>query len=60
MVGPQKDGVINRRELLDEAGALNHKVGDKLTFFITGVKGGEIRLSTSPTSRIWRTMFMPL
>lgn len=50
-IGPGKDGVVERRDLVESAEGAPYKVGDKLKLFVTQVKGGEIRLSPNPTSK---------
>lgn len=49
--GTMHDGMLSRRDLLDEEGNLKHQVGETIDVFVTAVKGSEIRLSTKPTSR---------
>lgn len=49
--GTVNDGVINRRELLDESGNLAFKQDDILDLYVTMVKGSDIRLSRNPTGK---------
>ncbi len=43
--GTRIDGVVDKTELLNEAGELECKVGDVLELYAVSVKGGEVRLS---------------
>jgi small subunit ribosomal protein S1 len=49
--GTMTDGVISRRELMDESGNVPHKVGDVLDFYVTLVRASEIRLSRKATGK---------
>jgi small subunit ribosomal protein S1 len=49
--GASSDGIVARRDLLDAEGKINHKVGDSLDLFVIQVRGTEIRLSPSPSSK---------
>ncbi len=49
--GTVNDGLIFKKDLLDENGLLKYKTGDMIQLYVTQVKGSEIRLSTQPTSK---------
>jgi len=49
--GTMHDGVVQRRDLIDETGEMPYKVGDKIDLYVTLVKGSEIYLSPKPTSK---------
>lgn len=49
--GTRHDGVLARKELLDENGNCAYKVGDITEVYVTMVKGDQIRLSKNPTDR---------
>ena len=49
--GKSSDGVVSKKDLLDEEGKFNHKVGDILDLYVTQVRGSEIYLSPRPTSK---------
>ncbi|MBL7714513.1 MAG: S1 RNA-binding domain-containing protein [Bdellovibrionales bacterium] len=49
--GTQNDGVLNRRELLNEKGELQFKQDDVIDVFVTQVKGSDVRLSRNPTDK---------
>lgn len=49
--GTMHDGLVPRRDLLDQDGKISCKVGDSLDLFVTHVKGSEIYLSPKPTSQ---------
>ena len=48
--GTMNDGVVPRKDLLDEKGELLCKVGDRLDLYVTQVKGSEIKLSPNKTA----------
>lgn len=50
-IGTMTDGIVPRRELLDENGAVTCKVGDKIDLFVTQVRGSQIFLSPKPTAK---------
>src|SRR4051812_29077370 len=43
--GTMNDGIIPRKDLLDEKGNVPYKVGDALDLYVTQVRGTEIHLS---------------
>ena len=45
--GTKTDGVVAKKELLDDKGNLNFKVGDPIELYVTSVDESEIRLSKS-------------
>lgn len=45
-VGRKGEGVLDRRELLDDAGELTVSAGDSVTAWFTGVEQGEMRFTT--------------
>lgn len=49
--GTLHDGVLQRRELLDEQGNPKYQVGDLIDVYVTQVRKDEIRLSTQATDR---------
>ncbi|OFZ36297.1 MAG: hypothetical protein A2070_12995, partial [Bdellovibrionales bacterium GWC1_52_8] len=49
--GTMNDGVIQRKELLDENGAFSYKTGDTVELYVTQVRSSEIRLSAKKTSK---------
>jgi small subunit ribosomal protein S1 len=49
--GTMTDGVVSRRDLVDESGKVPYKVGDSLDLFVTQIRGSEIFLSPKPTSK---------
>lgn len=50
-IGANTDGVISRRDAVDENGQVPFKTGDKVDLFVTQVRGSEIHLSPKPTSK---------
>jgi small subunit ribosomal protein S1 len=51
-IGPNKDGVVPRRELQGTDGKFDQiKVGDVMDLFVTAVKGSEVFLSPKPTAK---------
>ena len=49
--GTMYDGLVPRKDLLDQQGQLTCKVGDHLTLYVTRAKGSEIYLSPRPTAK---------
>lgn len=49
--GTMNDGIVPRKDLLDEKGNVPHKVGDTLELYVTQVRGTEIHLSPKKTSK---------
>lgn len=49
--GTNTEGVVPRKELLNEKGELSCKIGDRLDLYVTQIKGSEIRLSSNKTSK---------
>ncbi len=50
-LGGNRDGLIQRRDLLDENGQVPYKVGDKIDLFVVQIRGSEVILSPKPTSK---------
>ena len=49
--GTQHDGVIHRRDLLDENGNCPYRVDDVIELYVTQVRGSDIRLSKRATDK---------
>jgi small subunit ribosomal protein S1 len=49
--GTMHDGLVPRKDLLDEKGNVPYKVGDVLDLFVTLVKGSEVHLSPKKTAK---------
>ncbi|MGK5083901.1 S1 RNA-binding domain-containing protein [Bdellovibrionota bacterium FG-1] len=49
--GTMNDGVVSRRELLNQDGLFTYKQGDILSLYVTQVRGTEIFLSPKATSK---------
>jgi len=49
--GTPVDGIMLRRDLLDETGLCPYKTGDVIECYVTQVRNGEIRLSKKSTDR---------
>jgi small subunit ribosomal protein S1 len=49
--GTQKDGVIQRRDLLDAEGNCPYQAGDEIELYVTMVKGDDVRLSKNASDR---------
>src|SRR4051812_32057819 len=47
--GTMNDGLVPRKDLLDEKGNVPYKVGDKIDLFVVQVRGTEIHLSPKKT-----------
>lgn len=50
-IGPQQDGAIQKRDLLDAEGNCPYKRDDMIELYVTQVRGTEIRLSKNATDR---------
>ncbi|MBC7384819.1 MAG: S1 RNA-binding domain-containing protein [Cryobacterium sp.] len=50
-IGPNQDGSIARRDLLNEKGECPYKRDDVVELYVTQVRGTEVRLSKKPTDR---------
>ena len=49
--GTLKDGLVSKRDMVDNDGNFNHKVGDFVDLFVVQVKNGQVTLSSKPTSK---------
>jgi small subunit ribosomal protein S1 len=49
--GTMNDGIVPRKDLLDEQGNVPHQVGDVLDLYVTQVRGNEIHLSPKKTAK---------
>lgn len=49
--GTMNDGMVPRKDLLDDKGNVPYKVGDTLELFVTQVRGTEIHLSPNKTAK---------
>ena len=49
--GTMTDGIIQRKELLDDKGSFPYKVGDPIELYVTQVRSSEIRLSAKKTAK---------
>ncbi len=49
--GTPHDGILSKRELLNEDGTCSYQVNDTVDLYVTQIRGGEIRLSKKPTDK---------
>jgi small subunit ribosomal protein S1 len=50
-IGSQQEGIVPRKELLNENGEITCKAGDKLELYVTQIRKGEIFLSPKATGK---------